>query len=68
MALFIHLLCMESAFFYCHNLSMDIDKLFKKVIASDDIRNVPILFIIMVFNCVLDEISTGECFYETEYE
>ena len=47
---------------------MDIDKLFKKVVASDDVKHVPILFIITVFNCVLDEISTGECFYQTETE
>lgn len=47
---------------------MDIDKLFKKVIASDEVKNVPILFIITVFNCVLEEISSGECFYQTEME
>lgn len=47
---------------------MDIDKLFKKVIASDEVKNVPILFIITVFNCVLEEISSGECFYQTETE
>lgn len=47
---------------------MDIDKLFKKVISSDDVKDVPIIFIITVFNCVLDEISTGECFYTTEIE
>ena len=47
---------------------MDIDKLFKKVVASDDVRNVPIIFIITVFNCVLEEISTGECFYKAEIE
>ena len=44
---------------------MDIDKLFKKVISNEDVKNVPILFIILVFNCVLEEISTGDCFYKT---
>lgn len=47
---------------------MDIDKLFKNVISNDDVKNVPIIFIITVFNCVLEEISTGECFYQTEIE
>ena len=47
---------------------MDIDKLFKNVVTNDDVKDVPIIFIITVFNCVLDEISTGECFYTTEIE
>ena len=47
---------------------MDIDKLFKTVISSEDVKSVPIIFIIMVFNCVLDAISTGECFYKTEID
>ena len=47
---------------------MDIDKLFKKVVTSEDVKDVPIIFIIMVFNCVLEEISTGDCFYQTEIE
>lgn len=47
---------------------MDIDKLFKKVISNDDVKNIPILFIIMVFNCVMEEISSGECFYSVENE
>lgn len=59
---------MVGAFFCCNNECMDIDKLFKKVIASDDVKSIPIIFIIMVFNCVLDEISSGECFYKTEID
>jgi len=59
---------MVGAFFCCHNLSMDIDKLFKKVIASDEVKSVPIIFIIMVFNCVLESISDGDCFYVTEID
>lgn len=47
---------------------MDIDKLFKKVINSDEVKDVPIIFIITVFNCILEEISSGECFYKTENE
>ena len=59
---------MENALFLCLNLSMDIDKLFKKVIASDEVKSVPIIFIIMVFNCVLESISDGDCFYVTEID
>ena len=59
---------MENALFLCLNLSMDIDKLFKKVIASDEVKSVPIIFIIMVFNCVLESISEGDCFYVTEID
>ena len=47
---------------------MDIEKLFKKVIASSEVKHVPILYIIAVFNCVLEEIGTGECFYSLEIE
>lgn len=47
---------------------MDIDKLFNRVIVSDDVKDIPIIFIITVFNCVLEEISTGECFYTAEIE
>lgn len=59
---------MVGAFFCCHNLGMDIDKLFKTVVASDEMKSVPIIFIIVVFNCVMDAISSGECFYETEID
>ena len=57
---------MVGVFFLCQNLSMDIDKLFHKVISSEEISNVPLLFIIIVFNTVLDAIGSGECFYKTE--
>lgn len=59
---------MVGVFFLCENLSMDIDKLFKNVINSEDVGSVPIIFIIMVFNCVIDAISSGECFYKTEFD
>ena len=47
---------------------MDINELFRTVVLSDDVKDIPILYIIMVFNCVLDAISSGECFYKTEFE
>lgn len=45
---------------------MDIDKLFNMVVLNEDIKDIPLLHIILVFNCVLDVISTGECFYRLE--
>lgn len=44
---------------------MDICKLFNMVVFSEETKDVPILYIIKVFNCVLDMIGTGECFYKT---
>ena len=45
---------------------MDINKLFNMVVLNEDIKDIPILYIIMVFNCVLETISSGECFYSLE--
>ena len=45
---------------------MDIDKLLKKVLDNEDIKGIPVLHVIMVLNCVLDAIGSGECFYITE--
>ena len=45
---------------------MDIEKLFKTVMLHDDVKDVPIIYIMTVLNCVLDVISSGECFYTME--
>ena len=45
---------------------MDIDKLFKRVVTSDEVKDVPIIYIMAVFHCVIEAISSGECFYKTE--
>lgn len=47
---------------------MDVNKLFFKVMASDDVKDIPIIYIMAVFNCVLEAISSGECFYNTEID
>ncbi len=47
---------------------MDIEKLYKTVMLSDEVKDVPIIYIITVLNCVLDVIGSGECFYKTETE
>ena len=45
---------------------MNILKLFEKVLQSEDVQGVPILYICIVFNCVIEAIQTGECFYINE--
>lgn len=45
---------------------MDINKLFNMVVLNEETKDVPILYIIKVFNCVLEVIGSGECFYKTE--
>lgn len=45
---------------------MDIEKLFEKVINNEEMQSVPLKYIFKVFICVLDAISSGECFYINE--
>ena len=59
---------MVGAFFYCHNLDMDIIKLFEKVLESEDVKDIPLLYIFDVVCCVVEVIGSGECFYKTEFE
>ena len=47
---------------------MDILKLLNKVLAYEEIENVPIIYVYTIICCVIEAISSGECFYETEYE
>lgn len=57
---------MVSVFFYCHNISMDIKKLYEKVIQSAEVHDIPLVYILTVLNVVLETIGEGECFYENE--
>jgi hypothetical protein len=45
---------------------MDVNKLYLMVMASDEVKDVPILHIMKVLYCVLELIGSGECFYENE--
>ena len=45
---------------------MDIKKLCKKVFENEDIKGIPLIYVWTVITCVLDAISSGECFYECE--
>ena len=55
---------MVGALFLCQNLSMDIKKLYEKVIQSEDVHGIPLIYILTVLNVVLDAIGSGECFYK----
>lgn len=47
---------------------MDVLKLLKKVLASEEVKNIPLIYIYTVITCVIEAIGSGECFYETEIE
>ena len=47
---------------------MDIDKVFKKVMSCEDVQDIPITYIFAIISCVFEAISSGECFYNTEYD
>lgn len=55
---------MVGAFFYCHNNSMDMKKLFKKLLETEDIKNIPLEHVIKVFAAIFEIINSGECFFE----
>ena len=57
---------MVGVFFYCHNLGMDINKLYEKVIQSDEVHGIPLIHIMTVIIAVMDVIGEGDCFYENE--
>lgn len=45
---------------------MDINKLFHKVIEDEDVKDIPLVFVLMVINSVIEAINSGDCFYKTE--
>lgn len=57
---------MVGVFFLCQNLSMDIKKLYEKVIQNAEVHDIPLTHILTVLNVVLETIGEGECFYENE--
>lgn len=50
------------------SIEMDVNKLFEKVMSSNEIAKIPLFYVFVVMNCVLDAIGSGECFYETEID
>ena len=57
---------MESAFFYCHNLIMDVLKLCDKLFEDEELKDIPIDHIFRVAYAVLVLIAEGECFYRID--
>lgn len=47
---------------------MDILKLCKKVLESEEVQGIPVIFIYLILNSVIEAINSGECFYVTEYD
>lgn len=47
---------------------MDVLKLFEKVIKDDEVRDIPLMHVFTVICAVVDAISSGECFYKTEFD
>jgi len=45
---------------------MDIQKLCEKVLESTEAQGIPILYVYMIINCVLEVIDSGECFYTSD--
>ncbi len=45
---------------------MDILKLFNKVLEDKSVQEIPLLYVLLVINSVIEAINTGECFYPTE--
>ena len=59
---------MVKVLFYCHNKRMDVIKLFEKVMKDDEVRDIPLMYVFTVVCCVVEAISSGECFYKTEFD
>lgn len=47
---------------------MDVLKLYEKVLMNDDVKGIPIDYIYIIVMAVIEAISSGECFYKTEFE
>ena len=54
---------MENVFFYCHNLIMDVVKLFDKLFEDEELRGIPLEYVFRVAYEVIILIASGECFY-----
>ena len=47
---------------------MDLKKLCDKVLENEDVQGIPLIFVFAIMNSVIEAISSGECFYKTEYD
>lgn len=47
---------------------MDITELFNELIKSEELKDIPVLYILIVANTVFDLINSGRFFYENEVD
>lgn len=47
---------------------MDLKKLCDKVLENEDVQGIPLIFVFMIMNSIIEAISSGECFLSTEYD
>lgn len=45
---------------------MDIFKICNKVMENDEVKDIPFIYVMKVIRCVIEAISSGECFYDNE--
>lgn len=45
---------------------MDMEKLYDKLMSSEDIKDIPFIYIFRVAVCVIKIINSGECFQNIE--
>ncbi len=47
---------------------MDVLKLCEKVLESEDVKDIPLVYVYIIVTTVIEAISSGECFLQTEYD
>ena len=47
---------------------MDLNKLCEKVLQDEQIKKIPLEYVFAVMNIIIEAISSGECFYQTEFD
>lgn len=47
---------------------MDVLKLCKKVLESEEVKDIPVIYVYIIVTTVIEAISSGECFLQTEYD
>ena len=59
---------MESVFFLCQNLIMDLLELCDRLFEDEDLRDIPLEYIFRVAYTVLVIIAEGKCFYKVDFD
>ena len=49
-------------------MNMDMKKLFKRVLENEEVRSIPLDHVLIVLGVIIEEIGSGECFLDTEYD